>query len=67
MHTNSILNGLEIIGKLATRIRTTNRKHQEAIKNKGMQSMQRVELPKTMRSSYPTGKHILACSLSPNG
>jgi hypothetical protein len=49
MHTNSILNGLEIIGKLATRIRTTNRKHQEAIKIrackvcKGLSSLRRCD------------------------
>jgi hypothetical protein len=48
MHTNIIFDELEIVQKLATRSRTSHEEIRRTNKNKGLHSMQMVELPKTM-------------------
>jgi hypothetical protein len=46
MDTNSIFDEFGLVEKLATRSRTSHRETPRRKKNKGMQSMQMIELPK---------------------
>jgi hypothetical protein len=48
MHTNSILDEIGLVVKLATSSRNSNKETPRSNKNIGMQDMQRIELPKTM-------------------
>jgi hypothetical protein len=48
MHANSVFDELGLVEELATSSRTSHRETPRSNKNKGMQSMQRIELPKTM-------------------
>jgi hypothetical protein len=51
MHTNSIFDEIVLVENLATRLRTSYREMPISNKNKGMQSMQIVELYLTESSS----------------
>jgi hypothetical protein len=54
MHTNSVFDELELVEKLATRSETSHIEIPRSKNNRGVQNMQMIELPKMMRSSYPT-------------
>jgi hypothetical protein len=54
MHTSCIFDKLGLVNKkIATISRTSHRQTPRSNKNIGMQSMERIELPKMMQSSYP--------------
>jgi hypothetical protein len=48
MHTDSVFDELGLVGKLATRTRTSHREKNNMQQSREKQSMQRIELPKTM-------------------
>jgi hypothetical protein len=54
MHTDFIFEELGLVEKLATSPRNSHGETPRNNKNIGMKSMQKIELPKIMRSSYPT-------------
>ena len=48
MHTNSVFDELRLVEELATSSRTSHREKPRSNNKYGMQSMQRIELSKTM-------------------